>query len=134
MERHHQRSHHRRHSSGQRRRTLRCLWIHLRYGGNQEGRLGEGGGGGIKFGGGKGGKLAGTGGKLCSGSDTVFYADCAGGIILALIEGVGIGVNRMAAQQFKPGESFITQTRTCSCRCGLLVTGHCTSYSPWCKF
>ena len=30
-----------------------------------------------------------------------------GGIILALIEGVGIAINRMAAEQFKPGKYIV---------------------------
>lgn len=37
----------------------------------------------------------------------------AGGLILALIEGVGIAINRAVSEQFKPGKQLVTQLLLC---------------------
>ena len=42
-----------------------------------------------------------------SGPSAAISAAVVGGILLALIEGVGIAITRMTAEQFKPGKIFL---------------------------
>ncbi len=47
-----------------------------------------------------------------------------GGVILAIIEGVGIAINRMVSEQFKPGNMSLC-VRVCVCVCACVCVCVC---------
>ena len=111
-------------------RSLQCTsWVSACCGGREGGRGGGGRGGEGGGGGGRGGEGKGGGeGEGTPSRKTVVYPQkahttdgahyrlqllqllnmillflCTGGLILAIIEGVGIAINRAVSEQFKPG-------------------------------